>query len=160
MKYYFVESLTSFFCALIRFDEDKKISPISIWSTMKWTLLTFVLSFFVVGSIADIEGKTKLFLGFSDIDPFAFFQSVRNDLSCTACQILIHAIDNVIIDPTNENAVADTLKPICGLLFQGDPPTLVNCEVFITTYVDDIIELLVNQYLKPEEVCIVLSLCP
>jgi len=107
---------------------------------MKWTLLTFLLAFCFVGSIADIEA--------------------RNDLSCTACQILIHAIDNVIIDPSNENAVADTLKPICGLLFQADPATLANCEVFITEYVDDIIELLVNQYLKPEEVCMVLSFCP
>lgn len=136
---------------------------------MKWTLLTFLLAFCVVGSIADIEGKSKLlllFLGFSDrvvsiIDPMhSSFQSARNDLSCTACQILIHAIDNVITDPSNENAVADTLKPICGLLFQADPATLANCEVMITEYVDDIIELLVNQYLKPEEVCMVLSFCP
>ena len=90
----------------------------------------------------------------------SLLSSGKNDLSCTACQILIHAIDNFITDPSNENVVSDTLYPICGLLFANDPSTLGSCQAFIEVYTDDIIELLVNEYLKPEEVCLSLSLCP
>ena len=49
---------------------------------MKWTLLTFVLALCLVGSIADIEGKSKLFIAsfsgiFSDDGVIAFFNQPK-----------------------------------------------------------------------------------
>lgn len=72
--------------------------------------------------------------------------------------------------------VADALKQICSLL---PSPLDQECEVMITVstmqswhapatsikislqeYTDDIIELIVNQYMDPSEVCEAIGLCP
>lgn len=73
---------------------------------------------------------------------------------------MVHAIDEFVTDPANEASVGDFLKQVCNLLFTNDVVTQGTCEAWVTEYADDIIELLVNQYLKPEEVCLRLGLCP
>ncbi len=43
----------------------------------------------------------------------------------------------------------------------GDPYTYEQCKALFNDYVDDIIELLANQYLNPESLCYdVLGVCP
>ena len=51
-------------------------------------------------------------------------------------------------------------RQICSLLFANDPTTLGECDAWIVEYTDDIIELLVNQYLDPEQVCTAIEFCP
>ena len=70
--------------------------------------------------------------------------------------------------------VADALKMVCAAL---PAPLDVECEVMITVsntentqhctliislqeYTDDIIELIVNQYMHPGDVCNAIGLCP
>merc|ERR1711997_183300 len=84
----------------------------------------------------------------------------KNEISCTSCKILVHAITNYITDPANEAALGDNLRQICSLLFANDPVTFGECDAWIVEYTDDIIELLVNQYLEPEQVCTAIEFCP
>merc|ERR1712156_840299 len=86
-------------------------------------------------------------------------RKTKNEVGCTACKILVHAIDNFMTDPGNEATLGDTLRQICSLLFANDPVTLGECDAWIVEYTDDIIELLVNQYLDPEQVCTAIEFC-
>merc|ERR1711956_114278 len=87
-------------------------------------------------------------------------KEVKNEVSCTTCKILVHAITNYMTDPANEAALGDSLRQICSLLFANDPTTFGECDAWIVEYTDDIIELLVNQYLDPEQVCTAIEFCP
>lgn len=83
--------------------------------------------------------------------------AVKNDLTCTLCMTLMEILDATITDPTNEEQVAEFLDQICNVL----PSSLqIECHTLVTEYVDDIIELLVNQYLAPKDICDALTLCP
>ena len=73
---------------------------------------------------------------------------------------MVHAITNYMTDPANEAALGDNLRQICSLLFANDPVTFGECDAWIVEYTDDIIELLVNQYLEPEQVCTAIEFCP
>ena len=53
------------------------------------------------------------------------------------------------------------MRQICSLLLANDPVTLGECDAWIVEYTDDdIIELLVNKYLDPEQVCTATEFCP
>merc|ERR1712062_320270 len=98
-----------------------------------------------------------------------------NELSCSLCKTVMELLDAYLTDTTSEQAVvlrrnravycisipliqvADALKQICSLL---PSPLDQECEVMITEYTDDIIELIVNQYMDPSEVCEAIGLCP
>ena len=73
---------------------------------------------------------------------------------------MVDAIDNFITDPDNEENLGEALQQICNLLFESDPVMMGTCQAWIVEYADDIVELLVNQYLDPLEVCTQLQLCP
>eukprot|EP00088_Acartia_fossae_P070080 TRINITY_DN9294_c0_g1_i1.p1 TRINITY_DN9294_c0_g1~~TRINITY_DN9294_c0_g1_i1.p1 ORF type:complete len:108 (-),score=16.67 TRINITY_DN9294_c0_g1_i1:4-327(-) len=80
-----------------------------------------------------------------------------NDLTCSLCMTLMEVLDATLTDPTNEEQVAIFLDQICAFL----PEALKSeCDALILEYTDDIIELLVNQYLAPKDVCATLTLCP
>eukprot|EP00090_Calanus_glacialis_P013136 TRINITY_DN21764_c0_g1_i1.p2 TRINITY_DN21764_c0_g1~~TRINITY_DN21764_c0_g1_i1.p2 ORF type:complete len:105 (-),score=34.13 TRINITY_DN21764_c0_g1_i1:56-370(-) len=81
----------------------------------------------------------------------------RNDLTCSLCKTVMELLDQYITDTTNEEAIADALKEICALL---PAPLDAECDAMISEYTDDIIELLVNEYLSPQQVCDQLTLCP
>ena len=56
-------------------------------------------------------------------------------------------------------AVADFLLNVCNSLGGlGQLETM--CIEFVTEYTDDIIEMLVGQFLEPEMVCTAISACP
>merc|ERR1711972_1313157 len=82
---------------------------------------------------------------------------LENNLSCALCMTLMEILDENITDPTNEQMVADFLDNICFLL---PHPQEDECHTLISEYVDDILELLVNQYLAPQLVCDEIQLCP
>jgi len=105
------------------------------------------------GSYQNYPYSVKISEGLSDKEP-------KNDVSCTTCKILVHAITNFMTDPANEATLGDNLRQICSLLFENDPVTLGECDAWIVEYTDDIIELLVNQYLDPEQVCTAIEFCP
>merc|ERR1711892_804747 len=81
----------------------------------------------------------------------------RNDLTCSLCKTVMELLDQYLTDTTNEQAIADALKQICAAL---PSPLDAECDAMISEYTDDIIELLVNEYLSPQQVCDALSLCP
>merc|ERR1712080_238842 len=83
----------------------------------------------------------------------------RNTITCLICEAVMKALDDTLVDTTNEQAVADFLSVICSYL--GDLGSLETmCIEFITEYTDDIIEMLVGQYLEPEKVCTTIMACP
>eukprot|EP00092_Neocalanus_flemingeri_P018643 GFUD01020189.1.p1 GENE.GFUD01020189.1~~GFUD01020189.1.p1 ORF type:complete len:105 (+),score=37.65 GFUD01020189.1:31-345(+) len=81
----------------------------------------------------------------------------RNDLACSLCKTVMELLDQYLTDTTNEEAIADALKQICAAL---PSPLDAECDAMISEYTDDIIELLVNEYLSPQQVCDALTLCP
>merc|ERR1712117_169172 len=83
--------------------------------------------------------------------------SGKNDLSCSLCKTVMELLDAYITDETTEQQIADALQQICNLL---PSPIDVECQVMINEYTDDIIELIVNQYMRPDQVCETLALCP
>jgi len=66
-------------------------------------------------------------------------------------------LDAYLTDSATEQAVADALESICSML---PSPLDLECQVMIDEYTDDIIELIVNQYMDPSEVCNTIGLCP
>merc|ERR1711936_528185 len=80
-----------------------------------------------------------------------------NFLTCTVCEAVMTAVDDMILDPTNEQAIADFLGQVCRYL-GGQLETY--CIEFLAEYTDDIIDQLVNEFLKPEEVCAAIAACP
>ena len=83
----------------------------------------------------------------------------KYDIICESCKDLIIIIRNQLTDPKNEQAIADSLRKICTVIFPDDPTNFANCDTMIKEYTDDIIELLVNEYLDPFTVCSRLELC-
>ena len=80
----------------------------------------------------------------------------------------------IIFKAIYPDQVADFLSGVCSIL---PSPLDIECETMITVkyrekssdlfpdrifqeYTDDIIELIVNQYMRPDQVCEALSLCP
>jgi len=70
---------------------------------------------------------------------------------------LMELLDETITDPTNEHQVAEFFDQICNLLPSN---VQAECHALIMEYVDDIIELLVNEYMDPRDVCDAITLCP
>jgi len=70
---------------------------------------------------------------------------------------VMELVDQAITDGANEQAVADALAQVCSLL---PSPLDLECTAMVEEYTDDIIELIVNQYLSPDQVCAELKLCP
>jgi len=88
-------------------------------------------------------------------------QSPEKDaIPCLLCKTFIEQIDDSIIDPTNEEAVADALKEICGVLFPNDIDKQNNCKNVIDNALPQIIETIVNNYGDPNAICTSLTLCP
>merc|ERR1712200_134179 len=81
----------------------------------------------------------------------------KNDLTCSVCMTLMELLDSTITDPTNEQQVAEFLDQICNFMPDSLKP---ECHALIMEYTDDIIELLVNQYISPKQICDAISLCP
>merc|ERR1712215_54451 len=81
----------------------------------------------------------------------------KNDLTCSLCKTVMELLDQYLTDTTNEQAIADALKQICAVL---PSPLDAECDAMIAEYTDDIIDLLVDEYLSPQRVCDALTLCP
>merc|ERR1711913_200961 len=81
----------------------------------------------------------------------------KNVLICEVCETIMTAIDGSIVDPTNEQDIADWLAQICNYV---GPNLEAMCLEFVNEYTDDIIDQLVNNYLNPEQVCQAIGACP
>jgi len=82
------------------------------------------------------------------------------DFTCETCKIFMIVVKDTLENPSNEQAIADALRQVCSVIFPDDPVNFANCDTMIQEYTDDIIELLINQYLDPEAVCQFLNFCP
>jgi len=81
----------------------------------------------------------------------------KDALTCTICKTLIESLDETIIDPNNEQALADLLAGICNSL---DGQIEIMCQEFVSEFIDDILEMIVGNYLEPEIFCTSLGVCP
>merc|ERR1712179_155662 len=80
-----------------------------------------------------------------------------NFLTCTICEGVVTALDEALVDPASEQAVADYLLQVCS--YVGDNLESI-CDEFIAEYTDDIIDQLVDKFLNPDEVCKAINACP
>merc|ERR1712037_323660 len=74
----------------------------------------------------------------------------ENFLTCTLCEGVMKALDEALVDPASEQAVADFLLQVCS--YVGDNLESI-CNEFLAEYTDDIIDQLVDKFLNPDEVC-------
>merc|ERR1719147_313131 len=78
------------------------------------------------------------------------------DILCIVCQTVMEVLDQYITEENTEQEVADALGQVCALLPE---PLNLECQAMVQEYTDDIIELIVNQFLSPSQVCSKLGLC-
>ena len=85
----------------------------------------------------------------------------NENIICEGCKDLVDLIRNQIASPENENAITNILRSICDLIFPNHENVyFAQCDTLFADYTDDIIEMIVNQYLNPKIVCQKLQLCP
>ena len=85
----------------------------------------------------------------------------NENIICEGCKDLVDLIRNQIASPENENAITNILRSICDLIFPNHENVyFTQCDTLFADYTDDIIEMIVNQYLNPRIVCEKLQLCP
>merc|ERR1712203_910965 len=63
--------------------------------------------------------------------------SYDNFLTCTICEGVMTALDEALVDPASEQAVANHLLQVCS--YVGDNLESI-CDEFIAEYTDDIID--------------------
>merc|ERR1712012_386019 len=80
----------------------------------------------------------------------------RNYITCLLCKDLVQVVDDAILSNNTISQIEETLDQICSIA--GDLQAV--CEGFINSNLENIIDLLVNEYLNPVEVCTQLSACP
>ncbi|KAJ8939162.1 hypothetical protein NQ314_011212 [Rhamnusium bicolor] len=82
-------------------------------------------------------------------------QAFYNSEVCIFCEYFLHYVQQAITSPTTEANIKSALDKLCVHL----PNNLKEeCDDFVTTYTDELVELLIAD-LKPEEVCVYLKLC-
>merc|ERR1719309_526931 len=97
-----------------------------------------------------------LFLGLKPSASLQYKEEESPDILCIVCQTVMEVLDQYITEENTEQEVADALGQICALLPE---PLNLECQAMIQEYTDDIIELIVNQFLSPSQVCSKLGLC-
>ncbi len=68
-------------------------------------------------------------------------------------QVLVHV-------HVHSEQIADELKKICGAIFTENEAAHQQCNNVVDTYLPQLINMLVNEYLSPDEVCLALTACP
>ncbi len=77
-------------------------------------------------------------------------------MTCTICTDLVQIADEALTSNATIDTIAEGLHAFCDIL-TGLEQT---CKDFVDEQLPVIIELLVNEYLEPNEVCEQLTLCP
>jgi len=67
------------------------------------------------------------------------------------------ALDESIVDTSNEQAIADWLSQVCNYVGASLESF---CLEFVTEYTDDIIDQIVDNVLNPDQVCNAIGACP
>jgi len=76
--------------------------------------------------------------------------------SCEVCEYAMGYLDNLIEAKSAETKIESLVESLCSHL----PATFKNeCDALITEYGDDLIKLVVNNFLSPANVCKELTLC-
>merc|ERR1711931_312944 len=79
-----------------------------------------------------------------------------DSVTCTLCKLLVTAIDNALVETDNEQEIQQMLLEQCGR-FDSQLETM--CIEVVTEYTDDLIEMLVNDELAPDQVCKAIQVC-
>jgi len=92
-----------------------------------------------------------------------YAEETQNNVTCTACEITVEALEEYINFGHNEEAIIGNLTEDCHEAFDGLPPFirpifLDICIGFVNVTVRDIIDLL-QQDMQPEVICTFLGLC-
>merc|ERR1712025_1061113 len=80
----------------------------------------------------------------------------KNIITCTICTDLITIADDAITDGQNVADIEAVLDGACDILVGIEQ----DCKDFVHQNLQMVIDLLVNQYLEPTQVCEQLALCP
>ncbi|XP_068207263.1 prosaposin [Palaemon carinicauda] len=79
----------------------------------------------------------------------------KEDVTCVMCEYAMTQLEDILQDHKTEDNIRNALDTLCSYL----PKSVKDeCQVFVDTYTDQIIHLLIND-LSPDEVCVQLGLC-
>lgn len=77
-------------------------------------------------------------------------------MTCTICTDLVQLADEAILANQTIDDVKNLLYNFCNILVGMED----DCKAFVDENVEKVIDLLVNEYLNPTEICEKLNLCP
>lgn len=80
---------------------------------------------------------------------------VKDDVSCVMCEYAMTQLDQILGDHRTEEEIQQALDHLCSMLPQA---VQGECQVFVDTYTDQIIHLLINEF-TPDQICVQLHLC-
>merc|ERR1711872_257668 len=81
---------------------------------------------------------------------------MAESVPCTLCKVLVNAIDDALVQTDNEQEIRDMLLEQCDRL---DSQLETMCIEVVGEYTDDLIEMLVEDDLAPNQVCEVIGVC-
>merc|ERR1712098_713166 len=77
----------------------------------------------------------------------------RNELTCSLCTDIITDIDEFLTSETTENEIIAFVEQLCSALGQIIDGFEATCKFLVESQLPAIIEGLVNDNLKPEQIC-------
>lgn len=79
----------------------------------------------------------------------------KEDVTCVMCEYAMTQLEDILQDHKTEDNIRNALDTLCSYLPKA---VRAECQVFVDTYTDQIIHMLIND-LSPDEVCVQLGLC-
>eukprot|EP00095_Tigriopus_kingsejongensis_P005602 maker-scaffold541_size141817-snap-gene-0.25 protein:Tk05602 transcript:maker-scaffold541_size141817-snap-gene-0.25-mRNA-1 annotation:"expressed hypothetical protein" len=76
-------------------------------------------------------------------------QAKKIDVFCDVCLLLIYELDTFLTEDSTTQEITDFLSGVCTIL----GPLEGICNKFMETYIPQIIDLLVEQNLAPQDLC-------
>ncbi len=80
----------------------------------------------------------------------------KNVITCTICTDIIMFVDQSLTNNATEEAIEEVLGYFCDALVGMEE----DCHHFVHEWLPIIINLLVEEYLDPNEICEMIQLCP
>ena len=87
---------------------------------------------------------------------FLSVQEPKNVFTCTICTDLVTILDENLTNNATLSEIESFLDAACDILVGLEQ----DCKDFVAANLETVVDLLVNEYLSPDEICNSLSLCP
>merc|ERR1719334_2271603 len=81
--------------------------------------------------------------------------------ACFLCQLLVVTVEmSVLANNVSMEYIVHSAEKACDVLGEEGSTIVEKCHVWIETYLEQIIDMIVVQFFQPYDVCTSLNLCP